>query len=408
MSQKSTVQYEPTLVDAEWVDLEIPFGLYVNNWSQEHSNRLQRLVENGNLLKRHFTPHWDLCPSVSGSMPKKDLAIDSFRKSNTQWGAALLSGYEFARNTNKEQVLEILNDETAGISTPFDSVINEVQGSDDKKGAILLLDLIAHNRLKDIYVLSRLRRRSPIQCFDVSGTTTPLQTMDIGRFLQEFNSASRDFRKWHDFSFDGSDYITVKVHNEDEVRIQTQDNAQVEEADMVVLKTNGSEIEVYSQESDFLGAVQQGIARGIEAGDPSITNCQVDAVDATIRNRIYDNAIDVIKNRQFGQQLTLHKLVVDDAPVSGSPKIDLSKGTNGVWGAYMAFNNAGIDLLQNTGGIAQIGFEFQGSKFTLYPESVNSGVVIRYHGGINDEQLRSNFENEIQRQFQLEIVFRKK
>jgi hypothetical protein len=408
MSRGSSVQFQPTLDEADWADIEIPYGLYSGNWQNEHSDRLQRLVEDGNILKRHFTPHWELCPDVSGTMPEKNIAIEKLRTTNKQWGAALLSGYEFAKGTGKDQVIKILDDEVSGISTPFDKTINNVIGSNDKKGAILLLDLVAPRRLKDIYVLTRLRRRSPVQRFDVTATSTPLQTMDVSRFLEEFDSASRDFREWHSFDFKNNRYLAIKIHDSDNVRIQTDENLQVEEADVLILKEIKNEVEVYTQETAFLGATQQGIARGVEAGDPSITSCNVDVTGATVQHQTYADAIDDIKNDNFGNKLTLHKLITENAPVSGSAKISVSKGTNGVWDTLDSFRNSGIDLLENPDSVSQIGFIFDSKKFTLYPEPVSRGTSITYRGGVGDEQLRTRFETEIKSQLGLKLIFRQK
>jgi len=108
MSGSSTPAYSPTTDRDFWVNMEVPYGLYHSNWDSEHKDRLCRLVDQSNLLKRHFEPHWKLHPKITSDMSKKNLAINSFCSSDKDWAVSILCAYNFARNTSAAQVIDCL------------------------------------------------------------------------------------------------------------------------------------------------------------------------------------------------------------------------------------------------------------------------------------------------------------
>jgi len=276
--------------------------------------------------------------------------------------------------------------------------------------AILLSDLLNPDRLKDIYSLTRLRRRSPVTTFEVSFVTDPLNSIDESKLLDELDNTARDFSKWHAFKYQGYQYLVFKVHDDDEVRIQPGTNAEVEEGELLILKSKMSNntVRVFARDDRVLGATQRGIRDGVKTANPSIANIEVSPVNKSVSGQDYDDAVDKIDSGNLGSNLTLHKLHVKNAPLTGSPTIRLSDSSGDLVKAVDELDAGGTDLLGDPDSIMQIGFEYNGRKFTLHPQKDNGTVSISYGSSINDDSLLDQFESEVQSALGIDIVFERK
>jgi hypothetical protein len=346
-------------------------------------------------------------------MSKKDIAIDSFCSTDKDWSVSILSAYNFARNTSQSQVINCLKSVSIGSSDPLKSHFDTAISNSDKKMAILMLDLLEPERLKDIYSLTRLRRRGPITTFEVSSINDPLNAIDESELLDELDKTAREFSKWHAFEYRGNQYLVLKIHDDDNVRIQPLMNAEVEEGELLILKSeiSSNTVRVFAEEGGndgVLGATQRGIRDGVETANPSISNVDVSPVDESITGKEYDEAIDKIDSGNFGNNLTLHKLHLKNAPLTGSPTIRLSDASGDLLKVVNELANRGIDLFGDPDSITQIGFEYQGRKFTLYPKENNGTVSINYGSSINDDTLLDQFESEVQSVLGIDIVFERK
>ncbi|WP_423745126.1 hypothetical protein V5735_03615 (plasmid) [Haladaptatus sp. SPP-AMP-3] len=405
MSLTTSFQYSPTQERDFWVELEIPHGLYKSKWD-DHSDRLERLVEGSSILKRHFTPHWEIVETKS--IPSKTVAIQTLISDYPEWARSILSAYEFSLNTNEDLVLAQLNDISLEDDNPLSSHVDTAIDRSDKKFAIILLDLLEPERLKDIYILSYLRRRSPIKTFEVTNTDDPFEDIAESEILGEINDKSRESHIWHRFDADGDSLLVIKVHEEDDVRVQPDTNTEVEEAEILILKSTSEGIQVYSSDSGFLGATRRGIQKGIETADNDIDQCDVTPSDEIISHQEYDDAVEKIESGDLGSDLVLHKLYVENAPLAGSPKLRLMDAIGGLSNTLDDFRSKDIELLADPDSVEQIGISYQNRVFTLYPSTDDSGVRLRYRPSVNDEQLLRDFESEIEQTLGVSVIFEKK
>lgn len=398
----SDTSYSPTTDREFWVELEIPYGLHDSNWD-EHGSRLERHVEQGRILKRHFTPHWEL--NKDKDIPKKVDAIETLTSEHPEWANAILCAYEFSRNTNKDQVIDRLRKIDIEDDDPLSSHVDTALSNSDKKFAVILLDLIQSKRLRDIYVLSRLRRRSPISTFEISDSADLLEEFEDSKLLEELEDQTREFNIWHQFRSNGNVYLVLKIHEEDDVQIQPETNAEVEEGNLLILKAKDDIAQIYARSDDLLGAAQRGIQKGIESGDNDIDDCTVEPANPTMPKKDYDEAVQKIESGDTGSSLSLHKLHIENAPLSGSPKLRLSNPYGDLTDAIEELKANDIPLLEDPDSIEQIGFMYDGRKFTLYPEEKGETVRLRYQSSINDEGLLDGFESEVENLFDISLIF---
>lgn len=407
MPDTSSPEYSPTIDDEFWVELEVPYELYLENWDEDHKHQLINLVEsNGGVLKRHLEPYWDL--TQPGNIPKKKAAIEDLASDKPEWAAALLSAYQFNKNTNEEHVLSRLSQVSIDDDDVLQKHVDTATSNSDKKFAIILLDMLSPERLKDIYVLSQLRRTTPTTTYEVTDTNDPLEDLEQTELLEELQDESREFNVWHKFKSNGSSYLVIKIHREDGVQVQPETNEAVEEAEYLILKATDSRVQVYTPEKNLLGATQRGIRNGVEAGKDDVDDCSVTATDNTASPKEYKDAIDDISSGNIGTNLVLDKITVENAPLGGSPKIKISDGAGGIIDALDELESAGVDLLKDPDNVHQISFSFNDRVYDLYPEVDGTDIKIRYNGSINDDSLLDDFEKEIQKQFDLPLTLEKK
>jgi hypothetical protein len=415
--QLPTPSFEPDF----WLDLEVPGDIIADNWEEEFSSTLTEYANSQRIVGKELELYWRYFKDEE--MPReKENILDEIISHNDQWGMNLYSAYEFSSGKRADYVsyyYDLIESNVA--STQQSDLYTDFKENARKFGQVLFLQLYDSDSLRSILALDHCYGKKPRSLSRAtSPIADPLDEIEMSDILDQLEEDSRHYRLWHKFTHEANNYIVIKRHFRDDVGRQVNDNRLIELATFVVAKFRGNELEIYSEKPQIAEKARQGINESLpddsphlyEPPDESVPQEDLEHARQQIQSMDGEQSTDSNQSVNNEQNFALIGVCVDNAPLSGSPKVEISS-SEGILGALDDLREKDIMLLNNLSSVAYVRVRFSEKSFKLFPEPVKSDESddeetrwqFRYHCSFPSEQERDNFEDAMEEETGMRPVF---
>lgn len=425
MSQTTVGSFNHKLDRAEWLELEVPYGLINDNWEEEYQPRLERYVLDSYKVSRNLLNlYWCTFADLDEVPYERRPLLTDILDTDPDYGKNILAIWRFANGLNLKRLKSVFTDIESEITDPdLSRIYEEALDTDDKDAQVGLILFTDQERLRDVRGLQycygrvpQLKRKSKNKFVDVG----ELDVEEIEEELQ--NGQSEEHKFWHKFNHGDESYILIKRQLGDGVERQVEINLEEEPAEFVVARFSGKELQIYSEERERAQSTLDAINKQIEQKYREESDDSED-IEEEIEKRQFDEdnnekytyeeleaAVGLAKELDKNTEITLKGINVKSTDLPKNPEMRL-KTDRGIGKSLTWFEERNINLLNRPDDVDSLTFRYEGRDFSLLPrespEDSEESWLFKYNANYPDEIELKKFEEHISDYMDVEVRFEK-
>lgn len=386
---------------AFWADLEVTGELIDEKWTDDEKrgdarDRASTQSVSKDALKIAWKQVKDQASRDQVHRSKTD-TFDLIEDHDSEVLKCLFAAHEFTRGIKRKYVSYYYDQISAQVDQEYRDLYDSLDTDGRRVGKTMFLYMYEPDTLKSIFSLAHIDQPKPKAIGKSDSTTSnPRSDIDEDDLESIAQSDTREAVKWHDFEYEGDDYITIKRHYRDTVDTQTQTNEEVEQAEYVVTRFYDEKVDVYTQKKTTASSIRDQLGSAFQSQSVDF--------DSAEERKPYDhfNNISPVNIIQEIDNLTDHTVmgvVATDSVFSNSPSVKLRTDGDEILPAVRDIRDADAQFITDMRDIGQIVVNKKGKTYTLFPKQEDDGNhqwYVRYQAsGLTDDQ-RTEFEEDIE------------
>jgi hypothetical protein len=386
-----------------WIDVEVPANVIANNWSTEYQSRLSRFVDSQTVVRKELEPYWRRFNPDSEDLPgEKSKMLTAISNHDLELAQNLYSIHHFGKNRASEFIDHYFNQlETDADAADLLEYYNDFSDKSRRFGKLLIVDMLGRPKFRDILVLDFCKAKMP----DANSTSEdilsdPIEELDTNAILDQLGADSREYDHWHSFEYKSDKYIAIKRHIRDRVERQVDENQDVAEADLVVLRFNDNRLMVYAPTASIANRAVTGVnsAAEDEEGESLVTYEPEGETAGSDHFSDFRTKVEQIQNED-DYDVELTEIGLRQSPLAGSPKVEI-KGNSSILPALNQLKQADLDLLEDPDNVRYLKIEYDERPYSVYlnrPERDGEELwALRYSSSTPTDEERAAFEQFIE------------
>lgn len=386
---------------AFWADLEVTGELINGKWTDDEKRGEARdRASTQSVSKDALKIAWK---QVKGQATRDQVhrsktdTFDLIEGLNSEVLKCLFAAHEFTRGVKRKYVSYYYNQISSQVDQEYRDLYDSLDTGGRRVGKTMFLYLYEPDALKSIFSLAHIDQPKP-KAIGESGSTTsnPRSDIDSGDLEAIAQSDTREAVKWHDFEYEGGDYITIKRHYRDAVDTQTQTNEEVEQAEYVVARFYDDKVDVYTQKKTTASSIRDQLGSAFQSQSVDF--------DSAEERKPHDHfnsisPVSVIQDIDNLNDHTVMGVVATDSGLSNGPSVKLRTDGDEILPAVRDVRDADAEFITDMTDVGQIVVNKAGKTYTLFPKQEGGGDhqwYVRYQAsGLTDDQ-RTEFEEDIE------------
>ena len=392
----------PLTYDADfWVDLEVTGELIDEKWNDDEKRGDARdRASTPSVSKDALKIAWEQVKDQSSRDKVHRSKTDTFdliEDLNSEVLKCLFAAHEFTRGVKRKYVSYYYDQISGQVDQEYEDLYDSLNTDGRRVGKTMFLYMYEQDALKSIFSLAHIDQPKP-KAIGESGSTTSNPRRDIDRDDLEAiaQSDTREAVKWHDFEYEGADFITVKRHYRDAVDTQAQTNEEVEQAEYVVIRFYDSKVDVYTQKKTTASSIRDQLGSTFQS-----QSVEFDSAEERKPHDHFNNIlpVDVIQDIDNLTDHTVMGVVATDSGLSNAPSVKLRTDGDEILPAVRDVRDADTGFISDMKSVGQFVVDKNGKTYTLFPRQEDAGDhqwYVRYQAsGLTDDQ-RTEFEEDIE------------
>lgn len=390
-----------------WVDVEVPANVIRDNWSEGPSDQFRAAMKRQTIVRKELEPYWRQFNPEDEDLPgRKDALLTAIGGHNIEWSYNLYCIHQFGQNKASEFINHYFQQtEREAQKCGLGNLHDDFSSNSRRFGKLVMIDILNRDSFRDILTLDFCKGKMPdVNAKSENILSDPIDELEIGTVLDQLGADSREYDQWHSFEYKSDQYIVIKRHIRDRVERQVEENQDIAEADLVVLRFSDNQLRVFAPTADIANRARTGVNAAVRDEDKDEEE-QIDfePEGETAPSDHFDDLesrIAEIQGRD-DDEAALIEIGVNQSPLAGSPKVDI-KGEGDILPALNQLQQANLDLLANPDNVRYLKIRYNERPYQIFlnrPEQDGEKRwALRYSSGTPSEEEQEAFEgfvNEI-------------
>lgn len=389
-----------------WVDIEVPYGKIREKWATKYEPQIRERISKGHIHKRILELYFILI-GESNPPVSPEVGFDQLVEHDERIGYNLCAQHEFAFRRNPDIIKQCAREAVAGpvADTELYSVYLDAYDSVDKVTLTALIQLYDSEVLKDIIGLDYCLNKSPRTIAEKTSDVDFNPSEKVDEIIDKLSDGAYDtYSRWHSFESDGKQYVMLKREIDDFVERQIEENLEEEPAEFVVLKFEGSTLQIFSEKNAVAEKARTSINRSdpdVQFEYPSVT------VDRSEANEIISGVLTGSSDLA-DSEVQVKGFKLSSSPFPNDPSVEM-KSDSSIVETIEGLQEAGYDITESIADIDRVYLEFDGREYRVYPEEVQDESegyewLFRYNARHLDDEEKTKFEAQIREALGIEMI----
>ncbi|MFU1780188.1 hypothetical protein ACM16X_02275 [Haloarcula japonica] len=388
-----------------WLDVKVPANEIQRNWDGDYADRLSRFINTQTVVRKELEPYWRQFKPDSEDLPReKSEMLTSITNHEIEWAQNLYAIHHFGKNRSSQFIDHFFEEiESEAETADLEEYYTDYKQQSRRFGKLLMIDLLSRKKFRDIQVLDFVKGKMPnVNTVSENILDNPSDDLDIGTVLDQLGADSREYELWHEFEYKSDEYIAIKRHIRDLVELQVEQNQDVAEADLVILRFKGDRLMVYAPTETIAQRAVTGVnAAADEAEDELDEEIEFEPEGETAGADHFDDFPDRIEEIRDmdNSEVELTDIRLRQSPLAGSPKVEI-RNEKSILPALDQLKAANLDLLEDPDNVRSLKINYDGRPYQVYlnrPElDGEKQWALRYSSSTPSEQEQEAFENFIE------------
>jgi hypothetical protein len=411
MSQEGVLSESISLIDEdEWIELEIPARKIKEKWDDRYKDEL--IDDTKRSIKKDVLSLYSEIADIEGDIYEKKVAVEKIIDKNEDLARNLCAVTQFSKGLNIDLIKECYSKiEESVDGTDLQPFYGELEGS--RVGMVALIHFTEPGVLRDIHSLDYCYGKTPKKHPELTDDSSLNIFEDSSQEIIDYLESSdrfRDYRIWHHFDHQDSEYLLIMRQISDDVERQASGNIEEEPAKFIVLRKRKGNLEIIAESKKTASRVQRGF-------DDSIDHIStIESVETMSRSQVSDviSDFEYMEDRDDiddGEKpdVLLISIFVSESPFPNQPSIKL-KSKEGIMPSLKKFRELNHDLTDHPENIERFTVECDEKEFTIIPSEVGSddeiGWILRYNARSLTDDERENFEARVREATDIDLPLR--